>query len=839
MGLTGASTSLRWDALPPLWVIVLVIIPLVFLFVRFFYQREAGRVGRRLRISMGLLRIAAIMLVLVALWGPYQETVESQPFKRHLILAVDTSQSMGFLDDYSTNRPLEEDFKKAAGYGPEVALSGRARLRLVRDILGADRAYLEELAETFRLHVYTFDSTAAGLFEPREDEPPAEAATRLIEATQQLQPKGNVTRIGSAIRDLVRVFTARNEPVAGILMFTDGRHTGGAPEPVDEARRAADGARERISIFPVAIGNPATAVNVGVSRIDAPEVVLAGDEVSFTVHVHARGLDGRAAEIRASVLDSEGREVSQLPIESPPFNVPAEGKTERVTFRHTFHDPGTFDLKIGVTPLKGEAIKGDNFKIHVLKVAKLRMRVLLITSKPNFTYRFLSEALFRADKTIEANALLMSAEPEWPQPASRGTDSIRIFPQSRAELGQYDVIMFIDTDPTELSRGDDEQRMTVLNNLEYWVRQGGGLVLQPGIDDNLPGRYTGTPVMGLLPVVPYTRLRDDARAGIVEPRKKKRYKLTETGLLHPMMRVLKDPELVRDFWDSDDYATFYYWYAPVVRTKSNAMALAVRRDTGATEAYIGPNEEQHPLLAVQAYGLGKVLWVGTDELWRMRRGVENLYYWRFWSGAIRHLATYRLLGGNKRIKIWVDKSDGRYRVGDSIGVEAKFLDTNFEPVAPPDGNYDGFTRTIKLRTPSGEEKEITLYGVDPAGAEPEGLFRTRLHAGKEGTYRLIAEPETDEEPAEATFVVEDFSIEKLNPMLDMQTLRAVAKESGGRMLRPTEFRDLIKAEIVPRTGIVRTGDTERSDLWDRSWVLWLFVGLLGVEWILRRMNLLL
>ena len=76
------------------------------------------------------------------------------------------------------------------------------------------------------------------------------------------------------------------------------------------------------------------------------------------------------------------------------------------------------------------------------------------------------------------------------------------------------------------------------------------------------------------------------------------------------------------------------------------------------------------MLAIQTYGLGKVFWIGTDELWRMRSKLydPNLYYWRFWSGLIRQLATYRLLGGNRRIKIWVDRTDGRYRVGDTVDV---------------------------------------------------------------------------------------------------------------------------------------------------------------------------
>ena len=45
--------------------------------------------------------------------------------------------------------------------------------------------------------------------------------------------------------------------------------------------------------------------------------------------------------------------------------------------------------------------------------------------------------------------------------------------------------------------------------------------------------------------------------------------------------------------------------------------------------------------------------------------------------------------------------------------------------------------------------------------------------------------------------------------------------------------------LVPDASIQRSGEPKRTDLWDRSWVLFVVVGLLAAEWILRRLNLLL
>ena len=169
----------------------------------------------------------------------------------------------------------------------------------------------------------------------------------------------------------------------------------------------------------------------------------------------------------------------------------------------------------------------------------------------------------------------------------------------------------------------------------------------------------------------------------------------------------------------------------------------------------------------------------------------------------------------------------RYRVGDSVGVEAKFLDREFEPVQPPDGNYDNFERKIKLRTLGGDEQEITLTGIETK--PPEGIFRTKLHAGEPGTYRLIAESDGSEQPAEETFIVESTTIEMSDPLMDIQTLNGIAKASGGRVLMPDKFRGLLDDEVL-----LRKGGMTRTPLWDRSWMLWAFVGLLAIELVLRR-----
>jgi len=100
----------------------------------------------------------------------------------------------------------------------------------------------------------------------------------------------------------------------------------------------------------------------------------------------------------------------------------------------------------------------------------------------------------------------------------------------------------------------------------------------------------------------------------------------------------------------------------------------------------------------------------------------------------------------------------------------------------------------------------------------------------------VASAPDDPEPAKATFVIEETTIEMRDPLVDTRTLQGIAQASRGRVLSPPEFRRLIEDKVVPPTSVVRSGEPKRTALWDRMWVLWLFVAFLAAEWTLRRFN---
>ena len=78
-------------------------------------------------------------------------------------------------------------------------------------------------------------------------------------------------------------------------------------------------------------------------------------------------------------------------------------------------------------------------------------------------------------------------------------------------------------------------------------------------------------------------------------------------------------------------------------------------------------------------GRGMVLFHTTDETWRWRRRIGDLYFARYWVQALRQLATAK--GSGKPAVLRVAKDE--YDVGKPVALEVRYQD---ERLAPADGN---------------------------------------------------------------------------------------------------------------------------------------------------------
>ena len=122
-------------------------------------------------------------------------------------------------------------------------------------------------------------------------------------------------------------------------------------------------------------------------------------------------------------------------------------------------------------------------------------------------------------------------------------------------------------------------------------------------------------------------------------------------------------------------------------------------------------------------------------------------------------------------------------------------------------------------------------------ADPKqpGIYATTFRAAVPGRYQArLSVPEV-EKPISTTVEVTLPQLEQLNPQQNRPLLARVAEETNGQYFTladaaagvPKLFR-ASAAESVPI-------DERLTTLWDRRWVLFTLVGLLGLEWLVRKL----
>jgi hypothetical protein len=430
--------------------------------------------------------------------------------------------------------------------------------------------------------------------------------------------------------------------------------------------------------------------------------------------------------------------------------------------------------------------------------------------------------------------LLQEADPTVELPRSSGLQPLRSFPSTRRDLFEYDVIVLGDVDLRKLGRTQEEAtRITQL--IADFVLEGGGLALEAGVDYQNPIAYRDTPLRDLVPV--YVHERDEAASEHFDA--PFRLQLTEAGRESPIFAVVPagrdgrppTPEEVEAWWRESDWR-WYWLYRARGGLKPGAVDLAVAAPDQVGDATFR-DDRGAPLVAMatMGYGRGRVFFSALDDLSVLRHGRRDAIYGPFWDQVIRSLATYRLLGGNKRYKILPDKD--HYLVGDNATITITALDRDYEPLEEP--VLEGLHVEIDGKEVPLDDTRKPRSTFEEGGAP--GTYRMLLPIRQSGTYRLWIEGlgagGTDR--AERRISADFRSPELREPMPDIKLLEGIAADTDGAVVRLHELPDLAAdpARLRSRTIERVLGRTEVQQ-WDRTWVLLLLVGLLALEWLLRK-----
>lgn len=766
----------------PQWFVILLV-PAGLIYIGWVYRKDARSAALTWRILLTGLRltvIAFLLLMLTELTLVVDRT--GLPF---IAVLIDDSASMGLEDRYSDTK----DRAAANAFLKDKSSGGSSRLAIAQSILTRqDGRFLRELQGRHQLRVYRFSQTAVPIGGLESDSDMG--MQDLTAAIRQLTATGEDTRPAEAIRKVISDF--RGSLPSAIVVLSDGISSTGDGDRLTVGAELA--AKRLVPIYAGAIGSEEAMHDLNLYDTLVDEVAFVSDPITVTAKLKAFGFKGKQA---ALTLREKG---SAKPLTSKRVTVGDDGQTVPVEITWIPDEAGDFELVLEVKPQSSEVDKTNNSETRQVSVREGRIRVLLVDSLPRWEFRELKAVLER-EKTIDLHTVLQDADLEFADQDATAQPLRGRFPVNREQLFDYDVILFGDVELRYLST-------TTLEQLQDFVGEaGGGLMMIAGPGFN-PAGYADTPLETLLPIELEGLEVPDPDA------------LIEIGFSPRLtLEGRKSTPIFRfDANESDSQAIWnnlpeMYWFVSAPSIKRGATVFVEHPNRMGNGRHL-------PIVVMQRFGAGKVIFHATDETWVWRQRVGDLYFGRYWIQAIRYLSRTRLLGQSKTAELKTDRLV--YNRGETATLRVRFF--NEEEVPKDD---DAVKVMVERR--GATTQEVVLTRVPQAPNAFEGELRRMV----EGSYHAwVAQPPFDASPPATDFRVEAAERELAIRGLDRRQLSEAAALSRGKFYSLATVADL--PGEVPRGRPVPIRSEEPIPIWNRWELLLLFTILLSTEWLLRK-----
>jgi hypothetical protein len=788
----------------PLVLLAVAVVALVAI-VWSLYRRDTSELPRPIRIGVTLLRTIALGGLVIFFMGIERRTTREIIHNSQVAVLVDVSQSMGLSDG---------DNPSAAGASTRIANVASAL---------AQSPLVAELRRTHDVSVVRFDQevepvvTLSKLQESQVgSQKPAAIDARILNPqldldfwSSELQPRGTQTRLGQALSEQLRLY--RDAPLAGIVVLSDGAQNAGIePSSAVETAKTA-----KVPVYTIGVGSTKAQRNIALRDLVVPTRAFPGDTLNVTGYVQANGYKGRVVVVELIRRGSDDPAGGGVPIATDRVTAGADGEIVAVSFDIEPDDAGTFIYQLRLSAPPDDGNPRDNVREAEVDVVERKTRVLLFASGPLRDYQYLRNQLHR-DRTMTVDVLLQTAQPGVSQESNEILDQ---FPTTAEQLYQYDCIVAFDPDWTEL---DADQ----IELLEKWLsEEAGGMIAVAGpIQTARWIRSTEhSKLRDMYPVVFQDRLTllDDGQYGGDTPWP---LEFERAGREAKFLWLEKTAEESTAAWES--FPGVFGYYA-VKGEKPGATVYARFSDPEA-----GLSNKRPVYFANQFYGAGQVFYIGSGELWRLRR-VDPAYFEVLYTKLIRHVSQGRVLRGSSRGSLLVERD--RYELGESVVLRARLSNAQHKPLTVD-------TVAAQIVRPDGMIESVKLA----ADADRPGMYVGQTTVLQEGTYQVsLTVPDDDEEPLSRYLQVRVPDLERAHAERNEKLLAGLAQETGGvyynqldAAIRGDEVVKPLADAIESRAEVklLKGAPDQEFARAQMQWLLAVIAGSLFLEWIVRRLN---
>lgn len=750
------------------------------------YARSPGSAVVRL-LAAGL-KAAGLFLVVLCLIEPLFNGRRPRPGANLFVVIADDSQSMQIRDP-----------------GARRSRSDELKARF-----SEDASWHARLSQDFDVRRYRFAERLQSLDEI---------------GTEALTGDGKASSLVMALTTIAARF--EGQPLAGVLVLTDGNATDLSEEQIDWSGMP--------PVYPVRIGADEPAPDVSVGNVAVTQTNFEQTPVTIKAEVTASGYDGK--KLAVQLLDAAGEEVDRTVVEV------AEGEPPRIVrFQVNPEKAGTnfYLVRAGVeaeldqfaTPSKShEATLANNTKWVTVDRPKGPYRVLYVSGRPNWEFKFLQRAV-QSDDEVQLVGLVRIAkrepkfsflsragestnplyrgfespdeeeaeqydEPVLVRLGTRDADELRTgFPKTADQLYTYDAIVLDDVEAGFFT----QDQMLLLQ--KFVSTRGGGFLMLGGAESLFQGEYRRTPVGEMLPV--YLD-----RKPFVPTGEGYRIALTREGWLQPWVR-LRDTEEGERRRLASMPAFHVVNQSGALKPGATVLANVTRADG-----------QLQPALAAQRFGKGQVATLLIGDMWRWslgRKENDQDDLAKAWRQTVRWLVSD--VPGRVDLAVRPGATDP----SGAIELTARVRDEEYEPL-------DNGTVAFTVRPPDGSQ--VQLRG-EPS-PDSAGVYRASYLPRQDGAYLVEADvTAADGSPVgtkETGWTAETAAQEFRRLTPDRRLLDEIAEATGGEVLSLAGLEDFVTG--LPNRKIPIT-EPWIHPLWQTPWLFLLAIACLIGEWGLRR-----
>lgn len=757
----------------PLWAWVLIAASCFFV-AGWSYYNLLG--SKQSRVILAILRGLLLFCIALMIAQPRLEKSNERVEPDWLVVLADRSASMTVADGGANAQTREDELNNA---------------------LRAMLPTLTTLSEKRRVLMLGFDGTTRDL-----DFSLADGAARVNLGT----PTGQRTAIGESLDSAMKRVAAR--PVAGVVLLSDGRS---ADEPSRAVMRQLEG--REIPVFTVPLGQEDNAGDVAISRLEAPTAAFVGDLVPVTLNVRGVTRDAVTVEL---VDDATGEVLDRRVLEPKPQTDASAAADQTVTLTAKPASAKEAAWSVRVVTTTPDVAPQNNQASFRLELSSEPVRVVYLDGYPRWEYRYLKNLLVR-ESSIKSSIALLASDRRYIQ---EGSDPLTTLPRTAEDWSKFDVVMLGDLRPNVMT---DEQ---LLNIRTMVAERGAGLLLIGG-PSSMPNAWRGTPIADLIPFTlnPSASSGDDATvAAHTAP------VLIERGPAAARYGVMQLGESPQDPWPTELSNPQLGWTTLRYAQRIAPSTLKPTAEVLATASPVGSNTNSQmatPLVVTMRYGAGRVVYVATDETWRLRYGRGETFPERIWVPLVRLLA--RESFGRTGKKVILDASPQTAAIGQQVTLTLRLLDQSLIERSSPEV---AIRVSPALRSGSISTEDAARVTMRPQGSA--SVYTATYTASRPGVFAVDStDPLLSDTDARASFEVVIPDDELRQPQADHALLAKLSKATGGQVLTVERLKEL--PTLLPNREVRILGTPDTESLWDKPAVWILLILLLATEWIGRRL----